>query len=67
MLICCNCKKESLLQLHICPDCLNLLRDIQREFKLQQELLQKASKLLKDTGFVEESKALDFRIKEGSS
>lgn len=56
---CCNCKNESLFYPYICPDCLGQLRNLQEENKKLKELLDKASQVLRDNGFEEESKSID--------
>jgi ribonucleotide reductase alpha subunit len=58
-MICCNCKKESLIQPHICPECIGKLRSLQAENEMLREYLNKASQLLQDKGFEAESKAID--------
>lgn len=65
MSICCNCKKESLLCLHVCADCFKKLNGSQdKEITLYKEMLAKANKILRDNGFAEEAMAIDCLIEQ---
>jgi len=59
MAICCNCKAEATLMLHVYPECFSKIRDLQVENKQLREFLNKASQVLQDNGFEAESKAID--------
>jgi hypothetical protein len=56
---CCNCKNESLFYPYVCPDCLGNLKELQDENRLLRKLLDKASQILQNNGFENESKAID--------
>ena len=55
---CCNCEKL-LIYFYICPDCLCRLKNAEEENKRLRVALDKASQILQDNGFEEESKAID--------
>lgn len=59
MSICCNCNKEAMLLPCVCSDCLSTLKGYENEIKRLKEIIDKASQLLQDKGFEEESKSID--------
>lgn len=56
---CNNCGKTSLIFPYVCADCLWRLMHVEQRENNIRSLLSKAGEILKEKGFVEESKSIE--------